>query len=307
MNKITKYLKRLLKKLWLNRSLIFKNTMTGVASVYSFLGLLSIWYSLEGCMPSNIAMLKKVLICLSILFIITLFSFIISCIFVLYTRKVKILTTSNGNNIWVKYGDMYSPNIVETGYNDRINLVIPVNRCFDTIVDNDLVSNTTNHGRVMMQLYQENIYTPETLNNAIQQTLSTRNYYPIENLNIQQKRKGNLERYEIGAIAEIPKSAKLTYFFLAISTFNDMLTAHTSKQDLVESVQKLIDYCNARSQGYPVVLPILGTGLSRTSIGKQNALNYIISAFKLNQDNINCDFHIIVWTEDKDMVTIKNT
>lgn len=305
MNRIEKITKPFLKKLWINRSLILKNTRIGVTSIYSFVGLFSIWYSLEGIMPSEITNLKKLFFCFLILASVTLLCFVVSCVLALCVRKVKVLETNNGKSVWVKYGDMYSPNVVEKGYNDRINLVVPVNRCFDTIVNNNLVSNTTNHGRIMTQLYQENLYTPETLNIAIKESLSTNHYQPVETLNTLQKREGNLERYKIGAIAEVSKSVKLTYFFIAISTFDEMLAAHTSKQDFVEAIQRLIDYCNVRSQGYPVVLPILGTGLSRTSIGKQDALNYIISAFKLNQNNINCDFHIVVWTGDKDIVAIE--
>ncbi len=41
------------------------------------------------------------------------------------------------------------------------NIVISVNRCFDTLVDEDLVSTDRLHGYVMNRLYNQKIYTSD--------------------------------------------------------------------------------------------------------------------------------------------------
>lgn len=59
---------------------------------------------------------------------------------------------------------MYSPSIVSANYEERRNIVVSVNRCFDTIVDNDFVSDKSQHGRVMNEMYTKGLYTPDSLN-----------------------------------------------------------------------------------------------------------------------------------------------
>lgn len=83
------------------------------------------------------------------------------------------------------------------------------------------------------------------------------------------------------------------------------MNAHTSKNDYVLAVQKLIEFCNQNSQGYPVILPLFGSGLSRTNINLNDILHYIAEAFAINKDIINNDFFIVVWKGDKDKVAIK--
>lgn len=298
-------MKNIFNRFKLNFRTICKQTGILTALFYSFLGLISTWCSLGDLIPSELTSCQKVLASVIILISIMIACFIGSLIYVMNSTKVKVVTSRNGHSVWLHYGDMYSSDIVKKGYQDRINIVIPVNRCFDTIVDNDLVSENSNHGRAMKKLYDQG-YNETSLNIELQQMLANCNYEPEQILTVQEKRKGNLKRYPVGTVAELEVSDKLTYFLLGISKFDQYLKASTSRIEFVESVQKLIEFCDTRSQGFPVVLPLLGTGLSRANISKQEALDYLVSAFKMNENIINCDFHIVVWTGDKDTVTIRN-
>ena len=85
---------------------------------------------------------------------------------------------------------------------------------------------------------------------------------------------------------------------MSLSKFNEKLCASTTIDEYIIAIQKLIEFCNGRSQGYLVVMPILGTGLSRTNIEIQNTLKYIIDVLKINRNIINCDFHVVI-KEDK--------
>ena len=126
------------------------------------------------------------------------------------------------------------------------NIIIPVNRCFDTIVDNHLVSEQTLHGIAFKQLYSSGRYTEQSLNAAIQRQLSNQ---PYQDIDIIDKPEGNIRRYPVGTIADIPSDETTHLFLWALSTFNRELKAQTSMQDYALAVQKLIEACNSESEG----------------------------------------------------------
>ena len=270
--------------------------------LFTLWGCVSLFSPLEGVFAEK-TIGCKLLGGILIVFVVFLICSIVSTICCLYSVKECVLTSSSKYSVYVQYGNIYSPSVVSDGYDGRINLVIPVNRCFDTIIDDNLISHQTQHGRVMQELYDSRLYTPKTLNLALERALEK---YEVENtLTVAEKPEGNLKRYEVGTVAELQVSDKLTYFFLGLSKINSMLQANTTKAEYAAAIQKLIEYCNQRSQGYPVVMPIIGTGLSRTNIDIADTLKFMINAFKINRDIINCDFHIVVWEGDKELVSIK--
>lgn len=46
------------------------------------------------------------------------------------------------------------------------------------------------------------------------------------------------------------------------------------------AIQRLIEYCNARSQGYPIVMPLIGAGLSKTKNDERSILEFIVKLLK---------------------------
>jgi hypothetical protein len=186
---------------------------------------------------------------------------------------------------------------------DRKNFIIPCNRCFDTIVDNEIISSNTIHGKFLKYAYSTELFTQESLESIIENRLSSCNKQILRD---EDKPSGNKYRYPIGTIVDIGSQNKNHYYLLGLTTFNHNLTACTSKEDFVVAIQRMIEYCNNHSQGYPVVLPLIGSGLARTNIDKNLVLGYLVQAFKINEDIINCDFHIIVWDKDKENTAIIN-
>ena len=56
------------------------------------------------------------------------------------TKKwVKIFETNNDCHVYIQYGDVFFVDEVDNP-NERRTIVIPINRCFDTIIDNDLIN-----------------------------------------------------------------------------------------------------------------------------------------------------------------------
>lgn len=50
----------------------------------------------------------------------------------------------------------------------------------------------------------------------------------------------------------------------------------------------------------------MGTGLSRTKKDQQAVLKYLINAFRINKDEINCDIHVVVRDDMKNEIAIMN-
>ena len=127
------------------------------------------------------------------------------------------------------YGDMYSPDIIDRNYNGKRSIVVSVNRCFDTIVDDHLVSHKSQHGQVFQKLYDDQKYTPESLNSKISDLLGQNMAYEV--LSLEKKPKGNSKRYDVGTTVNLRIDDKLSYYLLGLSIFDEHLNAHTSKAD----------------------------------------------------------------------------
>lgn len=296
-------IKNFLLRFWLNRCVILKRTCQWVGAIYSICGFLSVWLTFSDCLPKDWSFWCKLHLSIGVL----LGIFILCCVFVtlkvLSVTKKIVMESNSGHKVYVQYGDMYSPAIVAKEYDERRNIIVSVNRCFDTIVDNDLVSDRTQHGRVMNYLYAKGLYTPDSLNETIQEKLQGEHYVDLTRIN---KSKGNTFRYEVETIAEIQGDEHIVYFFLGISKFDSHFMASTSKDEFVLAVQKMIEYCNTRSQGYPVIMPLIGSNLARTNISQKDILKYLIQALKINRDKISADIHIVIWKGDKDKISIHN-
>ena len=299
MNNINNFFKRF----WLDRAFIFKRTFQCVGCVYTICGFLSVWFSFSDCLPNDWSFWNKFFLAISVLLGISVICCIVVACIILSKTKRLLLTSNSGHKVYVQYGDMYSPSIVSANYEERRNIVVSVNRCFDTIVDNDLVSDKSQHGRVMNEMYAKDLYTPDSLNEKIQEKLRGEHYIDLTRT---KKSKGNTYRYSVGSIAEIQGEAPITYFFLGLTKFDSHFMASTTKDEFVLAIQKLIEYCNTRAQGYPIIMPLIGSNLARTDISQKDILKYLIQALKINREKISADIHIVIWKGDKDKISIHN-
>ncbi|MCH3980520.1 MAG: DUF6430 domain-containing protein [Prevotella sp.] len=285
-----------------NLPFIAKRACSLTAAIYAFIGFLGAFVSLEGVFSSKDTFWYKLLISILILLGIWGLTALFICLYVLLKKKKKVVDGMNGHAVYVIYGDLFDEKILGNN-SERRNLCFAVNRCFDTIVDDEIVAKTTIHGKAFNKLYVDGTYTPDSLNTNIQNKLEVGNVH-FMNLTTSDKRRGNLKRYDVGTTVDLRISDSLHYFMVGMSTYDRNLTANTTLLDFDISIQKLIDFCNEQSQGYPVIMPILGGGLSRTSVNEKELLDYIISAFKLNTRNINFDVYIVIRESAKGTISI---
>lgn len=114
---------------------------------------------------------------------------------------------------------MYSPDIVEKGYNGKRAIVLSVNRCFDTIIDDHLVSHNTQHGQVFQKLYDSQKFTPDSLNRTISDILRRDTAY--EDLTVEIEPEGNRKRYNVGTTVNLQIDDNLSYYLLGLSYFDE--------------------------------------------------------------------------------------
>jgi hypothetical protein len=84
------------------------------------------------------------------------------------------------------------------------------------------------------------------------------------------------------------------------------LHAHTSDEEYVLALMKMIIYSNKRSQGFPLLVPLIGAGAADTKKQERDILEFLVKLIKMNRNLINCDVHIIVRNTAKNRVAITN-
>lgn len=294
----------MIKRVWLNKAYVMKTATKWTGAVFAILGFIGTFVSLSDIISEDVKLIARIAISVGILLGTWLIVAIIASIYVSRKRRFKVLEVSNGYHVFVQYGDVFSEAEVNKP-KERRNIVIPVNRCFDTKVDDDLISHNTLHGAMMQRLYDKGIYSEESLNTAIQSSLKQ---LQVRGTNIPQakKRSGNLVRYPAGTVAEVKTSDTETVFFLGLSSFDEQLHAHTSNEEYAQAIVKLIEFCNVRSQKYPVVLPLIGAGASETKKSESDILSFMVKTLALHKDLINGDVHIVVRDSGKESIAITN-
>lgn len=290
-----------LRRIWLSRKYIAMTAAKGTTTLYALAGLLCVFVSFEGFFCDNATFWDKLWFSAAVLAGVYLICIVVMIVKVLSQNKKKVVDGHNGKGVYLLYGDLFDPNIVK---NSKRFIGFAVNRCFDTVVDDNLITATSVHGIAFNRLYNQNIHTPQTLNTAIQGAIKGNPSYTM--LSQSDKPQGNLKRYEVGAYANLPIDGNLNYLLLALTWFDNNLNAWASKQDYVLAIQKMIESFDLEAQGYPVLIPIIGTGRSRTDLTENEALDYMIAALKINQSKITSDIYIVIYENAKNRVSISN-
>ena len=288
------------KKIYINLKFIVKKSFEFTAAIFAILGFIGTLAPLDSIISEEIPMVIRVGISVGTIIAIWLFLFIAISIYLVKKSRFKVLAIGNNYHVYVQYGDVFSSGIV-INEERRRKIVIPVNRCFDTVVDDDLITSNTLHGTSMKKLYQDGRYNEQSLDHDIQKYLE-KGQYAVEIIGRAQKKKGNLKRYPIGTMAEIRVDDKLTYFFLGLSALRQDLHAEMSNEEYALALIRMIEFCNARSQGFPVIIPLIGAGHMRRP--EKDVLQYLVMLLKMNRDLVNCDIHIVIPIDAMDRISI---
>lgn len=294
--------KSVFRQIRINFSYLAKSASVLTASAIALFQIVGFLCDFDSIFSVDINFLKRLFISALVVAVIWVVMFAFKCKCILTKERIAVIDADNGHHVYVEYGDLFE------NTEEPKNIVITANRCFDTLVDNDLISETTIHGMAVKRICT-NGYTAEMLNKALQNDLLiNRQIKPDCILSTKDKRKGNLKRYPAGTIAEFKKTPddKISYFFVGMSAFNSDLHPETTDEEYIVTVQSVIEYCNSRSQRFPVYMPIIGTHGRKNKKSERELLEYMVSAFRFNKHLINTDIHIVIYSGCRETVSIYN-
>lgn len=288
-------------RLWNSRKYIRKTSFSATALIYALLGFVRTFVSFEGFYESDIPVWNRVLVSVLIFLVVWFVCVLGVSINVLCTRERKVIEGRNGKAVYVKYGDLFNEKILGKSEGRR-NICFAVNRCFDTVVDNRLITEISVHGIALKRVYKDGLFDPGSMNTAIQAAISPS--AQSEQLTKEQKPEGNLKRYEVGTGADVTISNSLHYFMIAIGRMDSNLTNSAKDGEYCLAIQGMIEFIDAYSQGFPVLLPIIGAGLTRISQDEPALLKYIVECLRMNKAHVNTDVYIIVKEDAKERISI---
>lgn len=228
-----------------------------------------------------------------------------TCIF----KRTKTIWESPSGKIKVCYSDIMKDGFDKRNKEEKL-FVIPVNSCFDTIVDEDistcskpLVSPNSLHGRWIKTMVNKG-FTIEEIDNKIHNCLEMQNLVPKSIIADEDKERGKREVYELGTVAMIRGNNNSTFLLLAISEYDKDNIAHTSVDDLEMCIKSLLNFYDQHGQGHRLVIPLMGTNLSRAGLSHNDSLRVITSLFQLYGDKIHGEVDVVIYKGDKDKVTL---
>ena len=182
-------------------------------------------------------------------------------------RKTIEVKVSDRVKLNVKYGDIFS----EKGI-----IVIPVNDFFDVLVDDEIISRNTLHGKLIEKYFSDDV---EFLNAQIKSKLGDYTGERVPN-----RQDGNKVRYPLGTTVKIQKDNQV-FFLVAFTRFDENNRAQLTNLEYQEAVIKLVDFIENNSNGHLINLPLLGSGHSGVKASKQRLLEFLIFSLKI-KDNL---------------------
>lgn len=124
-----------------------------------------------------------------------------------------------------------------------------------------------------------------------------------EDLSKRNVKKDSFGKYPIGTIAVIEHSSAI-FFLLVISNFDENNNAHSSKEDIMHSMDELSVFYDKYGEGYDLYIPLFGTGKSRSAISLQESYDMIVNCYKNNPERIQGNIHVVIHKDfEKQVIT----
>lgn len=156
--------------------------------------------------------------------------------------------------------------------------VIAFNEYFDTLVDDDLISEKSLNGQYLMKKYPEK----EDIQKFNERILNDRRLQKnIKETDVERELGGNTTRYDLGSIFKDGD-----YFLVALSKFNEKNEANLRLTEYAACLLKFWSEVNTLYNQKTVVLPLLGTGITRYkdfNATNQELLEVLIWTFKISK------------------------
>lgn len=238
---------------------------------------------------------------IAILCLILVSCVVIALIWGILGSNSKSVLLEDEVHIVVKYGNLLKIAFPRKNRGKKI-VVIAVNRCFDTIVSQDLIKDDSMHGQ-FLQLYATDDSARQRLDDEIDASLQEFGI-PFEKINRSDKRYGKLKRYPLGSVARIDGKNGITFFLMALTSFDRDCVAHCNRHEYVDCLLKLFEYYDAHGQGRDLYLYPMGTKMARTGLSKKEALDATVTLTKISKTYLKSKTTIIVDERNKNEISI---
>lgn len=225
----------------------------------------------------------------------------IAAIITVLLRNKKQVFGDINRGVVLCYGDVIKLGFPKRQKEKRI-VVIPVNRCFDLSCEHGLISRKSIHGQWINRFIKSE-EEREQVQCKINRLLTQENA-PYEMLTSEDKKVGNLKRYRGGTVVELKGEQGVTFFLLALSSFDKDLKAHCTESEFFETLQGLVNYYDSHEQTEDMYCPVMGDHIVRPTHDTLDIVSLMLSVFKFNKNRIHGKLHLVVYEKMKSDVPI---
>lgn len=262
---------------WFNN--LSNRARTSFTLSFSFIGLLSTVLSIVGFSLNDITQR----IWLSIIIVITGFFLVSLLVFFLIGQfyKDSVSCTVRQTSVTIETGDIFKT----TGWK-----VIGCDSHFDTRIDDNVISKKSLHGQLF--LHHGNI---EAIKNAVRKE--------ARRLRIKVNQDGFYD-FPLGTIIRYDNPVdNETYLLLAMTKLNCNYEAHTNMAEFEQMLMHMWAEISRVYAGNIIVLPMLGTGISRFDDGpkdKRDLLRCMLCTLNGSGASIKSEIKIVIYGDAKD-------
>lgn len=175
-------------------------------------------------------------------------------------RRIAIRVPNSDSSLAVEFGDIFS----REGC-----IAIQVNEFFDSLLG-DHVSSHSLHGLFIRDVLGGQSASFDTLVAAALAGV------PHE---VVQRPNGNSRRYKIGTTASVDVNSKRYFLFAFAKTDIATLKAYATVHEFWDALSGLWEAARLRSNGNPIYVPLIGTGLSGVGLPERQLLELLILSF----------------------------
>lgn len=198
----------------------------------------------------------------------------------------------NKTKVTIKYGDIFAQNGLK---------VIAFNEYFDTLVDDNIISHNTLNGE-FIEKYIRNV---NALDKEIEEQIKVNKFQIQKN----ERLSGKNIQCRLGSIVKFNE-----FLLLAFSKFHEDNRAFLTSRDYHDCLVHFWSELDRVYAGYPVSLPLLGSGITRvgslpTEMTNQNLLQEILDTFSNSNIRFAAGLNVILSTkvkEDIDLLRIRS-
>lgn len=214
-------------------------------------------------------------------------------------NKDAIIWNNGSNSIEIVEGDIFKFAFENRSRTTKNIVVIPVNTAFDTQVSTKLetdgiplVSENTLHGKWLIRWIRSGESVAD-LDSRIIESLNCQGKMPTGK---SKSKNGKADCYEIGtaAIIDIEKAA---FYLVATAAFDERNNAHSTREEIKTALIELLKIYDNFGQGYPMYIPLFGTGRSRAGLSYQESFELIKQTLLENKNRIQGHVKIVVVSE----------